>query len=187
MDRGSARAFPFLDPGARPVLGHGGRLRRRRPAARHARAHDPRPGRLHAARDQSADQRLDGIARALSAALSRSSRDRRRDQQGRDHTDPRRRLSVGEFRDGAFARLHRARTQARSRRGAPPQSHPCGQDALQHPACGAFGIADRVRQRRLSEDDGDVPRGDRLCRVSRAPAARARRKAAFSGSAWPWA
>ena len=40
---------------------------------------------------------------------SRSARRRRGDQQGRDHPDPRRRLSVGEFRDRALARCDRAR------------------------------------------------------------------------------
>ena len=74
-----------------------------------------------------------------------------------DDTDPGRRLSISQFRDGAFARLHRPQAQARSRRGAPPQSHSAGQDALRHAACGPLRIADRVRQRRLSEDDGDLP------------------------------
>ncbi len=38
------------------------------------------------------------------------------------------------------------------------------------------GVADRLRQRRLSEDDGGLPRGHRLCRLPGAPAARAARR-----------
>ena len=68
MDRGPARAFPRRGAGARPVLGPGGRLRGRWPAARRARPHDPRPRRLHAAGHQPAVQRIDRAARALHPA-----------------------------------------------------------------------------------------------------------------------
>ncbi len=110
----------------------------------HARAHDPRPRCVYAARNQSADQRIDGAAGALSRSRSRPPGDRGGNQQGRDHSDSRCGLPVGEFRHGALARLHRARSQARSRRSAPAQSYPAGEDAVQYRAGRPLRLADRL-------------------------------------------
>ena len=55
------------------------------------------------------------------------------------------------------------------RRIIPPEKMP-----YQTGLAARSGLADRLRQRRLSEDDGDDAGGDRLCRFRRAPTARAR-------------
>ena len=138
-------------------------------------------------RHQSADQRLDRAARSLPAAGLDLRVDRGRDQQGRDHADARRRLSVRRIRHGARARLHRARTRPRSRRGRrrnliPPELMP-----YKTRLGGSVRLADRLRQRRLSEDDvrrASMPstmRGFRSASGARAS------RAASSASAWAWA
>ena len=151
MDRGPARAFPRRRPGARPVLGPRGRVRRRRPAARRARHADPRRGRLHAAGHQPAIQRLDRAAGPLHPAGLRARRAGGRDQQGRHHAGARRRLSRRRVRHGARARrasrseLDLDRAEVRRRNLVP-----AGEDALRHAAEDPRRLADHARQRRLS-------------------------------------
>jgi carbon-monoxide dehydrogenase large subunit len=71
--------------------------------------------------------------------------------------------------DGADDGPHRARAEARPRRGAPPQSDPQGEDALHQAAEGALRRRHAIRQRRLSGLAGDGAQSRRLGRFPEAP------------------
>ena len=150
MDRGPARAFPRRGAGARPVLGSRGRVRRRRPAARRARPHDPRRGRLHAAGHQPAVQRVDGAARALhpaglSSSTCRWSRPTRSPPcRCAAPAIPRARSPWSACSTPSRDELALDRAEVRRRNLVP-----AGQDALRHAAEDALRLGDHARQRRL--------------------------------------
>ena len=159
MDRGPARAFHQRRPGARPVLVARYRGRRRGQAPRHPRPAHSRSRRLRAAgRQHSLQFRVDD-ERALYAAGIVHGGHGRRHQQDAGVVGARRRLSAGRIRHGAADGPGGARAAPRPRGGAPPQSHPGGEDALHQAAQGALRRQHAVRQRRLS-----VPARRRCCR-----------------------
>ncbi len=170
MDRGSPRAFSLRDAGARSILGRRHRGRRG--------GKNPRPARPHAARYRRVRavgyrhalyRRLDG-ARSLRGSRLSARYGRGAHQQGADHAGARRRPAAGGVRDGAAAGPRRARIEARSRRGAPPQFDPARADALR-------GRAHFRDGKPLVYDSGDYPR-DAGKRRLRSPST----KASASGS-----
>ena len=130
MDRGPPRAFPLVDPGARPVLEGRDRGRRRGQDPRPARHHDPRQRRLPAVGDHRALHRLDDVSRPLCGAGVQVRDHGRAHQPGADHGGARRRPAAGGVRDGAADGSRGARARHRRRRAAPPQHDHAGADAV---------------------------------------------------------
>ncbi len=152
--------------------------------ARRARQHDPRPGRLYAARHQPSLQRLDRAARALHAAgLSNSTC--RIVETNKVATMP---VRGAGYPEGAFAmerlldRIADAvgldRAEVRRRNLVPPEKMP-----YVTPLKTRAGSPVDARQRRLSRLPAHRARSDRLCRFRRNASAERWRRGAISASA----
>ena len=175
--------FLVVDAGARPVLE--GRDRGRRAAARSSACAapcctTPAPS---AVGHHRAVHRGDHVPRALRGAGLPDRDHGGAHQPGADHGGARRRPAAGGVRDGAADRPRRARAEARPRRGARPQHHPAGADAL-------FGRADLPRrqaaglcERRFSAEPAQGARDFGLRGLPRAAGEGARARAAISASA----
>ena len=175
VDRGPARAFHGVDPGARPVLGRRDRLRRRRTSARRARRDDQRRRRLHLPGHQPRLQRLDQLPRPVRAAALQAGCLGGRDQQDADRAGARRGLSRRLLCDGARDRRHRARARHRPCHDPAPQPRAGERDPLRDADGGALDQRHRLRERRLP--GLPRPRADqrRLQGLSRAAREGARR------------
>ena len=175
--------FLSVDAGARPVLEGRHRGRRQR--------QDPRPARAPCCTTPAPICR--GASSCRSSPRPRSPgpmcagvQDRDHggaDQPRADHGGARRRPAAGGVRDGAADRPRRARAQARPRRGARPQHHQAGADAVSAGADLPRRQAAGLCQRRLSAEPAQRHRAVGLQRLPRATGQGPRARAAISASA----
>ena len=177
MDRGPARAPDRRQSFAPAAAPHPRRGRPRRPHPGDRRPLFPRPGRL-CAHPRRARRAHDGgdPARALSGAGLSGGRPLPPHQQDAGGDLPRARPLRDHVRARAAGRRDRAEARPRSQRGAPPQRHLQGGDALSPAARGA-GRGDRARLRRLCRAARQAPRRARLGQAqgrARAPPRRRR-------------
>ena len=175
--------FLSVDAGARPVLEGRHRGRRQRQDPRPARHHAARHRRVSAVGHHRAVHRLDDVPRPLCGAGLQDRDHRGADQPRADHGGARRRPAAGGVRDGAADGPRRARTEARPRRGARPQHHPAGADALSAGADLPRRQAAGLCQRRFSAEPAQGHRDFGLRRLPRPPGQGARARAAISASA----
>ena len=183
MAGGPPRAFPRLDPGARPVLEGRHRGRRRRQDPRPARHHAARHRRLSAVGHHRAVHRLDDVSRALCRAGLQDRKHRRADQPRADHGGARRRPAAGGVRHGAADGPRRPRTEDRPRRIARPQHHPARADALFAGPDLPRRQADGLCQRRFPEEPAPRHRAFEIRQLPRAAEPRPAPRAAISASA----
>ena len=133
------------------------------------RQHAARHRRVHAVGHRHALHRRGDGARALCDAGLPARRHGRAHQQGADRAGARRRPAAGGVHHGAADGPHRARAEARPRRGAPPQHDQARADAVRNPADLPRRQADRLSRRRFPEEPGHGGREVALRDVSRAP------------------